>query len=49
MYIDLVLCMGIIRRISNYIYWILFICKGPTSFIESINQSGPLMKKLTNV
>ena len=26
--------------------WILFICKGPTSFIESINQSGSPKKNI---
>ena len=26
--------------------WILFICKGPTSFIESINQSGSPKKSI---
>ena len=45
--IDFQCCISsdIIRRISNYMCWILFICKGPTSFIESINQSGSPSKK----
>ena len=45
--IDFQCCIfsGIIRRISNYMCWVLFICKRSTSFIESINQSGSSSKK----
>ena len=48
--IDFQCCIlsGIIRRISNYICWIFFICKGSASFIEGINQSGSPSKKRTS-
>ena len=45
--IDFQCCIlsGIIRRISNYMRWILFICKRSASFIENINQSAAPSKK----
>ena len=40
--IDFFYCIfsEIIRRISNYMCWVLFICKRSTSFIGSKEQTG---------